>query len=77
MTISQLGVKSWARIFDRRECDYKKVRTNKREIKKALNENHAAKSLYQEALEEEYAKIKKKIDKQKNNKNTFSAWKGT
>ena len=42
-----------------------KMRANERAINKALDEFDTAENLYQEALEEEYEKIRKNIDKQK------------
>ena len=71
----QVGVKK-AGLYDLDEnATEKHVIEKQMEIEKALNEYDAAENLYQEALEEEYEKIRNNIDKKKQTiKKTYSQY---
>lgn len=69
----QLGVKKASLDYLTKEnATVKKIKEKEREFQKALKEYDAAESIFKESLEEEYAKIKKKIDEQKKTTKTLS-----
>ena len=72
-TFLQLGVKKASLDYLTEEnATLKEIKEKEREFEKALNEYDAAESIFKESLEEEYTKIKKKIDNQKKTTKTLS-----